>query len=151
MHPDTSRGEQYAPIKVEPRLLETLFDDIRPTAEEVEAKKAMGEPSEFMMDIEDVARARIRREKDCRPISMIQARIARGEMSIILGVMSVTVGEKTGIRAEWLRTWLGEERLPDGWKPNHVEGFWDVIKRGNKIRDLVIKLRAEEASARKVD
>jgi hypothetical protein len=151
VHHDCPKGEQYAPTKIDHTLVEALCSDVRPTAEEVDAKKAKGECLEFLMDVQDVARARIRREKECRPINMLQARIARGEMAIILGVMAVTVGEKTGVPVDWLRTWIGEEKLPEGWKPNHVEGLWDVIKRGHKILASVNKLREQEASDRKAD
>jgi len=48
-------------------------------------------------------------------------------------------------------TWIQDEKLPANWKPNHVEGFLDMAKRGNKILGYVTKFRAEEEEARKVD
>jgi len=151
VHDDTPEGQDLAPIKVNPALIEALINDIRPTAEEVERKKALGEEAEFLFGIEDAARIRIRREKECRPLSRIQQRVARGELSLFLGAFSTTVGDKTGVPVELLRTWFQDERLPANWKPNRVEGFLDMVKRGNKILGYVSKFRAEEEEARKAD
>jgi len=151
VHDDTPVGQEVAPIEINPALVEALIKDVKPTAEEVEAKKRLGEEAGFLMGIEDAARIRIRREKECRPLSRIQQRVGRGELSLVLGVFGTTVGDKTGVPVELLRTWIQDEKLPANWKPNHVEGFLDMAKRGNKILGYVTKFRAEEEEARKVD
>ncbi|KAJ8087444.1 hypothetical protein PM082_006274 [Marasmius tenuissimus] len=89
----------------------------------------------------DVARMRARRERECegKTMTWVNREIARGEMAIILGVWEKDVDlkdekVKKGIPLPWLLTWLGEERLPEGWKPDHVQGLWDVIRRIKAIR-----------------
>jgi len=151
LHDDTPVGQDMASIDINSALVKALINDIKPTAEEVEAKKALGEEAGFLMGIEDAARARIRREKECRPLSRIRQRVARGELSLFLGVFSTTVGDKTGVPVELLRTWFQDEKLPENWKPDHVEGFLDMFKRGNKMLGYVTKFRAEEEEAKKVD
>lgn len=138
-----------APIKINSALMEALINDVKPTAEEVERKKVLGEEAGFLFGIEDAARIRIRREKECRPLSWLQQRVARGELSLFLNSFSTTVGDKTGVPVDLVRTWFQEEKLPENWKPNRVQGFLDMVKGGNKILGYVTKFREEEA--RKVD
>ncbi|KAK1228293.1 hypothetical protein PQX77_008657, partial [Marasmius sp. AFHP31] len=89
----------------------------------------------------DVGRMRARRERECegKEMSAVNREIARGEMAIILGVWEKSEvlkdGKvKKGIPLPWLLTWLAEERLPEGWKPGHVQGFWDVVGRSKAIK-----------------
>ena len=42
-------------------------------------------------------------------------------------------GNKQGIPVDMLRVWLGEERLPDGWKPNHTQGLLETIRTSRQI------------------
>lgn len=146
VHHNTPKGEEYAPIQIDHGLVDALFNvkDIRPTAEEVDAKKADGEEVTFLLGLEDIARARVRREKEAGPLNEIQARVARGEIAIAHSVFGTTVGEKTGIPADLLRTWIEDERLPDWWKPTHSTGYFDMSSRGSKILQLVKQIRAEE-------
>lgn len=149
VHHNTPEGEKYAPIAIDPALVDDLVKDIRPTAEEVNVKKTNGEEAAFLLGLEDVARARIRREKEAGPLNRIQARVARGEMAIALGFFGTTIGEKTGIQADLFRTWIQNERLPDGWKPSHSTGLVETLTNENKIRQLVNKIRAEESAGKK--
>jgi hypothetical protein len=145
VHFDTPNSEKLAPIEIDPKLVELLCADVRPTAKEVEAKSKSGE--RFLMNAEDVARARIRREKECGTIDSVHQEIARGEMAIILGVWEVTTMTKTGIPMEYFRQWISEERLPDGWKPDHSQGLLNTVKRSKIIRAATDKFRKEEAAA----
>lgn len=151
VHHDTPEGEDYAPIQIDHSLVDKLFEDVKPSAEEVEAlrRTPSGADERFLMNFEDVARARIRREKDCHPVTSLRQNIARGEMAIILGVFEVTAGSKSGIPAEWMKRWIGEERMPENWKPTHVVGIFDVIRRNSAIKNAVDKLRAEQEAAKK--
>ncbi|KAF9260992.1 Cloroperoxidase [Marasmius fiardii PR-910] len=101
----------------------------------------------------DVGRMRARREREIAPKKMDgkHAEIARGEMAIILGVWerSAMIKEdgkvKKGIPLPYLLTWLAEERLPEGWKPDHVQGLWNVVMRSWAIRtasNSVVKARS---------
>ncbi|KAH7870350.1 Chloroperoxidase [Lentinula edodes] len=81
-----------------------------------------------LVDEADVGRMRARRQHDILPKQLdgLHAEIARGEMSIILGVWNSQYqpkhkgkrnsngnGEKQGIPLPWLLQWLSEERLPE--------------------------------------
>ncbi|KDR71058.1 hypothetical protein GALMADRAFT_30849, partial [Galerina marginata CBS 339.88] len=143
VHHDTPEGQKFAPIEIDPTLVDALCADVKPSAKDVEAKSESGE--RFLMNFEDVAKARIRREKECGPIDSVHAEIARGEMAIILGVWEVKTKTKTGIPMEYFRRWISEERLPDGWKPDHTQGLRDVIKRSKAIRAAAEALKKEES------
>ncbi|KAF9523209.1 hypothetical protein CPB83DRAFT_739731, partial [Crepidotus variabilis] len=149
VHYDTPEGQEFAPIQIDHALVDKLIEDVRPSPQEVEAMKATPSGSDVrcLMNAEDVARARIRRENECRTLKSIQQNTARGEMAIILGVFEVKTASKTGVPVEWMKRWIGEERLPEGWKPTHVQGIFDVIKRNKSILAAIEKLRAEEAKA----
>ncbi|KAL0572719.1 SCF ubiquitin ligase complex subunit cdc4 [Marasmius crinis-equi] len=100
----------------------------------------------------DVGRMRARREREIAPyeIGSVQAEIARMEMAIILGVwersdLTKDGSVKKGVPLPYLLNWLAEGRLPDDWKPDHVQGLWDVMKRSKAIKataDAVVKSRA---------
>ncbi|ESK83128.1 hypothetical protein Moror_15025 [Moniliophthora roreri MCA 2997] len=98
----------------------------------------------------DVGRMRARREREISPkkLHWFHRDIARGEMAIILGVweretyvenldgeMNGGVAKrKKGAPLPFLLTWLADERLPDGWKPDHVQSLKGVSKRKRLIR-----------------
>lgn len=142
VHHNTPKGEKYAPIQVDPALVDALFKDIRPTSEEVDAKKAKGEEAAYLVGLEDIARAQFRRENEAGPLTRIHATVARGEMAIAFGIFRTTVGEKMGIPADTLRNWIQDERLPDGWKPTHTTGYLDMFRNGDKIKQFVDRMRA---------
>ncbi|PPQ75923.1 hypothetical protein CVT24_002505 [Panaeolus cyanescens] len=153
VHGDTPEGEVYAPIKIHQDLLDKfLQQDVKPSKAEVEATAGGADiEKKWLLNFEDVARARVRREKECHPVNAVHQEIARGEMAIILGVWETQAegGGKVGAPAEWIRRWLGEERLPDGWSPTRVQGFFDVVKRAKSIKLTADKFRAEEAAQKK--
>jgi len=124
--------------------VDALFEDIRPTQKEVDARKKTGEEAAFQLGLEDIARARVRREREAGPLGMFRARIARGEMGLTFGIFAMTLGDKMGIPADFLRTWIQDERLPDGWKPTHKTGYSDMSTRGDQIKRFMEKMRAEE-------
>ena len=142
VHHDTPEGQKFAPIEIDKKLVENLCTDVKPGAKECEREDAT-----WLMNYEDVARARIRREKECGPIDGVHAEIARGEMAIILGVWETKTRNKTGIPMEYLKRWISEERMPDGWKPDHVQGLLDVVKRSKSLKKAVGQLREDEAAA----
>ncbi|CAA7268702.1 unnamed protein product [Cyclocybe aegerita] len=144
VHHDTPEGQEYAPIAIDPALVETFIADVRPTAKEVQGSTEDG--VEFLMNAEDVGRSRVRREKECRPVDAIHAEIARGEMAIILGVWEKKTRTKAGIPVDWVQRWISEERLPEGWKPDHTENLLDVVKRAKSIKAAADMIRQEEAA-----
>ncbi|KAG6877716.1 hypothetical protein C0993_004653 [Termitomyces sp. T159_Od127] len=138
VHKDTPKGQKYAPTKVHSGLVNLLLSDAKTGDEEGEGPE-YGD-RRILMDATDVARARVRREKECPKLDRMHAEIARGEMGIILGVLEVHAGKNVGVPVEWLREWIGYERLPTGWKPTHVQGFFDVVSRSKAIRTSMQEL-----------
>ena len=141
VHHDTPEGQSYAPIEIDHSLVDALVSDVKPSSAEIE-----GSPdptAKFLMNYEDVARARVRREAECKPLAFVQAEIARGEMAIILDLWEVKTKDKTGIPVDYFKQWIGEERLPDGWKPDHSLGLLNVISRAMQIRGAMNQIRKE--------
>jgi Peroxidase, family 2 len=142
VHHDIPEGQIYAPIEIDHSLVDVLVSDVKPSAVEVE--ESSDPTAKFLMNYEDVARARVRREAECKPIDGLHAEIARGEMAIILGVWEVKTKDKVGIPVDYFKRWIGEERLPDGWKPDHTQGLLDVISRSSRIRGAMKQMRKEQ-------
>ncbi|KAG7085892.1 hypothetical protein E1B28_003426 [Marasmius oreades] len=132
---------------------ETIVGDDDGDFDEGWRRYATKEYLNTLVSAADVGRMRARREREIAPKVMdpVHAEIARGEMAIILGVWerSVRIKDdgkvKKGIPLPYLLTWLGEERLPEGWKPDHVHGLWAVVKMSKAIKstaDAVVKARS---------
>ena len=86
----------------------------------------------------DTARARVRRERESpRKLSAVQAEVARGEMAIALGVFGGKNGSKDGIPVEWLKEWIRDERLPQGWKYTHTQGMCQSVRASTDIRNAM--------------
>jgi hypothetical protein len=139
VHHDTPEVQTYAPIDIDHSLVDALVSDVKPSPAEIKENP----DAKFLMNYEDVARARIRREAECKPVDSMHSEIARGEMAIILGVWEVKTEDKVGIPVDYLKRWIGEERLPDGWKPDHTQGLLDVIKRSSQIRGAMNKMKED--------
>ncbi|KAG6815764.1 hypothetical protein H0H87_011548 [Tephrocybe sp. NHM501043] len=142
VHRDTPKGQKYAPINVVDSLVNSLLIDSKTGDEEGEGAQAGDRRT--LMDASDVARARVRREKDSPKLDGLHAEIARGEMAIILGVWETKAGKNIGVPVEWMREWIGHERLPMDWRPTHVQGLLDVVKRAKSIRAAMDAQRALE-------
>lgn len=148
VHHDTPTGEVFAPIQIDQSLVTELINDITPPPTKDGAQSAETAEQQPLMNALDVARARIRREKGSKPLDKVHAEIARGEMAIILGVWETASKDKAGVPAEWMRRWIGHEKLPEGWKPTHKQGLLDTVKRAKAIRAAMDEMRAAEANAR---
>ncbi|KAI9453182.1 Cloroperoxidase [Russula earlei] len=117
-HDDAKPRDEYAPIAPNSKLITQFLE---------QAKDGR------LMTVEDVARARVWRESQCPGLNAFQAEIARGEMAIALGIFGQRNSDKEGIPVDFLRTWLSEERLPDGWKPTHTQGLPETIRTSRKL------------------
>jgi hypothetical protein len=53
-----------------------------------------------------------------------------------------------GVPVEWMREWIGHERLPSGWRATHVQGLFDVVKRARSIRDAMDQQRKENEKSK---
>jgi len=153
VHVDTPPGSTHAPIPIQPSLVDTLIADVQVpfSSEEDAAETGAGakvdrlKGSGLLMDATDVARARVRREKESPRLDPLHAEIARGEMAIILGVMERQIGSRKGIPIEWMREWIAKERLHEDFVPTHVQGFWDVVRRAKSILNAMRAQRKAEA------
>ncbi|KAF6754055.1 hypothetical protein DFP72DRAFT_990574 [Ephemerocybe angulata] len=147
VHRNTGTGEKYAPIDIDKDLLAKFVKEARTEVEvevEVDGKKELETLN--LLTIADVGRARVRREKESPPLDAKHAEIARGEVAIILGVWETKTKDVTGTRMDWLERWLGEERLPDGWKPARAVGMFETVRRAKAIRAATEAVRAAEAA-----
>lgn len=147
VHYDTPEGQIYAPITIDQSLVDAVVSDVKPTLAEIE--KSSDPTAKFLMNYEDVARSRIRRELECRPVDNLHAEVARGEMAIILGVWEVKTKDKVGVPVDYIKRWLSEERLPDGWKPDHTQGLLDVIRRSSTIRQAMEQMKKQQTTPTK--
>ncbi|KAG6826183.1 hypothetical protein H0H92_000808 [Tricholoma furcatifolium] len=149
VHDNTPSGQHYAPIKIENALVDALIAD----AMDGEDGKVSEGGDPILMDAAGVARARIRREKESKPLDAFHAEVARGEMAIILGVLETRLSadkekgkaEIAGIPVEWLREWIGHERLPEGWKPTHTQSLLNTMKRSTEIRKAMEAARGKNS------
>jgi len=142
VHHDTSEGQTFAPIEIDHSLVDLLVSDVKPSSAEID--ESPDPNAKFLMNYEDVARARVRREAECKPVDGLHAEIARGEMAIILGVWEVKTDDKVGIPVDYFKQWIGEERLPDGWKPDHSQGLLNVIHRSLQIKGAMNQMTKEQ-------
>lgn len=147
VHNDTRPGEKYAPIEIQPRLVDLLIQDAT-TGDEAGEGEEHGD-KQTLVDATDVARARIRREKQSDQLDGVHAEIARGEMGIILGVWETKKGGNVGIPANWLREWIEHERFPTNFRFTHVQGLLDVVKRSKAIRTAMTEMRQKGQAAAK--
>jgi hypothetical protein len=125
VHGDTKPRDEYAPISADSALVKQFLE---------QAKDG------HVMTVEDVARARVWRESQCPVLNKLHAEIARGEMAIAFGVFGQEDSGRHGIPVDLLRVWLGEERLPDGWKPSHTQGLLETIRTSRQIYSEMKKI-----------
>ena len=138
VHADCPSNQKYAPIRVVPALLDALIkegssDEKRPDADK----------ENDLLEISDLAKFRIRREKECGIVDGVHAEIARGEMAIAFGMWGQNVGGHTGVPRKWLRDWFENDRLPYGWRPTHTQGLLDTMRRSSQIRKLMNQMRSQ--------
>lgn len=153
VHHDTPAGEEYAPIDIDLKLVDEVVADAQTVVEEeveveVEGKKQKQKVQTTLYSTSDVGRSRVRREKLSSPLSAKSAEIARGEVAIILGVWEKQVGDKKGAPIEWIKQWLSEEKLPEGWsaKPGSF-GLSGTRERAKAIKAAAEAIREEEAKS----
>ncbi|KAI0742866.1 Cloroperoxidase [Daedaleopsis nitida] len=137
VHADAPNPEdKFAPTAVEPALLRQLLDI-----------------NTGDLTLHDLCRFQLERHAPhaSRTMDTLHARFAKGEVALLYEVLSMapsdaprTDSAKTEERLEprvvpkrFLEQWLGEERLPDGWKrPAQELGFPALHARVDEIRKL---------------
>jgi hypothetical protein len=138
VHDDTKPRDEYAPIGPDSALIKQFFEEVK--------------DGQFVT-VEDVARARVWRESQCPALNKFQAEIARGEMALALGLFSQPESDthKEGIPVDMLRAWFSEERLPDGWKPNHTQGLLETMETSTELRNEMKKIEDSGEDVTPVD
>lgn len=129
VHDDTTGRDEYAPTIPNLSLVKQLLH---------QAKDG------HILTAEDVARARVDRESVCPVLNLLHAEFARGEMAMVLGIFGQGSGDHRGVPLDFLREWLTEERLPDGWKPTHTQGLLQTVRSTLEIGSLMATFKREE-------
>ncbi|KAJ7821055.1 Chloroperoxidase [Mycena leptocephala] len=147
VHLNCPPGEKYAPIAIQQDLVNDFVEHIMQAASAA-AGRELAE-AEVVVTTHNMAGTRIRREMLSKPLDIMHADIARGELAAILDIWNRTVDGKQGVPLPWMRTWLSLERLPEGWRPDHTQTLCGLLKRINAMRAEMKKIRDEEAAAAK--
>lgn len=126
-HYDCKKTQEYAPSEVATMFFERLLKD---------SSDGKG------LTIEDIARARVRREKESQdgggvPLDPIHAEIARGEMALVLDIFGTPLkeGGELEVPVDLLQQWwVPYERFPPGWAPHKKQGLLETIRTAAQIR-----------------
>lgn len=130
-HRDCREDSEYAPTRAAAKITEKLKED---------SSDGVG------LTHEDIARARVRREKEskeCGKVSLdkVHAEIARGEMALVLDLFGEPREDgELEIGLDLLRKWFLEERLPDGWVPQKKLGLFATIRTAGELRTSMQEL-----------
>jgi hypothetical protein len=88
----------------------------------------------------DIARAKMKRERGATYISAKQRIFSRSEPVLAQCV----IHDKDGnIPVEWIKTFFGEERLPD-FSLNHTIGVIELVKRGLAMDAKITEMEKKE-------
>ncbi|KAH9853621.1 Cloroperoxidase [Lenzites betulinus] len=143
VHADAKPGEKYAPTTVDPELLRELLD----------------KSSKDYLTLRDLTRTYVARHDAKPPLELRFRIISKGEMELIVEVFGVRRGDASAsvlpdevlgsepvVPKAFIRQWLGEERLPDGWKgPAHPTGLFDILKGIRQVANLQQELTSSKA------
>ncbi|KAG2742093.1 Cloroperoxidase [Suillus brevipes Sb2] len=133
VHKDDLNGAEYAPTRVDKKLLAALC---------AEGGKVIPD----RMTLEDAARIRVKREVACGKLDRLHGEVARGEIVIAIGVLGGKDAAKTGVTISALQEWMGHERLPTGWKPDHTQGLYQTYKMAKFVRERMRAAEAQQSS-----
>ncbi|KAG1836242.1 Chloroperoxidase [Suillus subalutaceus] len=131
VHRDDNNGAEYAPTKVDRKLLAALC---------AEGGKLL--PNRITL--EDAAHIRVKREAQCGKLDGVHAEIARGEIVIAIGVLGGKDALKNGVNISALHEWMQHERLPTGWRPDHTQGLYQTYKMAKYVRERMREIGAQQ-------
>ncbi|KAG6334336.1 hypothetical protein ID866_4748 [Astraeus odoratus] len=127
-HRDAYNGDEYAPRCPDNSLLKSVLEQ-------------GGHYKQGRITLDDVANIRVKREIKT-PLDSVHAEIARGEMAIAIGVLGGRNAVTEGLDLKVLKDWAKYERLPEGWKPDHVQGLYQTYKMAKVIRDRMNDMKS---------
>lgn len=138
-HRDCREDREYAPTSISARIFERLTKD---------SSDGIG------LTLEDIARARVRREKEslkhCNvPLDRIHAEIARGEMALVVDIFGKPEKEsgELEIGIDVLHKWWMAERFPEGWAPQKRLGLLATIRTAGELRADMRELEKTDRDA----
>jgi hypothetical protein len=149
-HKDNMHGQIFAPLELDHVMWEECLGWMLQGESKGKGKTEEDESQEQEQSVvraEDIARARVQREKRSAPLNHMRAEIARGEMVIALLMFttpsSLFKGAPEGIPTEWLKEWFVTERMPLGgqWRPNRSVGLLATVKKSKEIRLAMVEQR----------
>ncbi|KAI0677110.1 Cloroperoxidase [Trametes maxima] len=128
VHADAPQGAKFAPTDVDHALLRQLLDT---------------SPTDYL-SLRDLTQAQVTRQAASPPLHALQSIVSKGELDLIMEVFGVrgtedatkslvpsadgALGDELVVPKTFLEQWLGEERLPDGWRgPSHQTGLREII------------------------
>ncbi|KAI0368133.1 Cloroperoxidase [Pilatotrama ljubarskyi] len=135
VHADAAPGEKYAPINVDVALLRQLLET----------------SSTNYLSLKDLTQAQVTRQASSPPLHALQSLVSKGELDLIMEVFGVrgsdvasqslipdeTVPDELVVPKSFLEQWLGEERLPDGWRgPSHQTGLKEIFSGVRSISSV---------------
>ncbi|GBE78913.1 predicted protein [Sparassis crispa] len=119
-HADVIGDEEYAPSEADPQLISQLIN---------------ASSNGHSMDIHDFTRARLRREEPYeQPLDPLHEEIARGEMSMVLGIFGQG---NEAVPVRWLNDWWLNERFPEDWEPKHEQTLLKTVRTSYRIKQLM--------------
>lgn len=91
------------------------------------------------MSMYDFAAARVARESmySAPPLDALHEEIARGEVSMVLGIF----GQHGRVPNDILKEWWERERFPAGYAPNHEQTLWHTMRGSQKIKSMMREMQ----------
>lgn len=96
----------------------------------------------MLVNANDLARARVRREGESRPLDFVHSLIAISECALLIGVFSLKRDNEEGIPLSLLVDLLREEKVPEMWRPARTVGLFQALKGSLEIKDAMDKMRS---------
>lgn len=92
------------------------------------------------MSVYDFAAARVERESAyaAPPLDAVHSEIARGEMSMVLGIFG---GRDGRVPNDVLKEWWERERFPAGYAPSHEQTLLQTVRVSQEIKSIMGQLQ----------
>lgn len=165
-HKDASARDEYAPITVSTEMLEQMFDDsengIWMTPEDVARARVRREatyPKGLDTIHAEVARGEMAivlnlfNNPDPQLLTTHSIEVPPVQRSFVSRFFRRILGKKEepvplpGVPISFLKTWMGQERLPDGWRPYHSVTLWQTIKMVSRMKKAMKRMALEAKTA----
>ncbi|EIN10121.1 Cloroperoxidase, partial [Punctularia strigosozonata HHB-11173 SS5] len=141
-HEDGEIFDLFAPCPVIPKMFDDFVKDSATgthcNARDIAATRVRREAESLKARAAQFARFTMAATSD---YDGLHAEIARGETALVLGIFGG--GHPTPmVSFDVLRSWWVDERLPDGWRPTHVQKLGYTVDLSKAIRQEMKDIRA---------